>query len=32
MSLYCERDLPGWFAEPLNTVTGLAYLVSAWQA
>jgi len=32
MSLYCERDAPGWFAEPLNTVAGLAYFVSAWQS
>jgi len=32
MSLYCERTEPGWFAEPLNTITGLAYLIAAWQA
>lgn len=32
MSLYCERTEPGWFAEPLNTVTGLAYFIAAWQA
>ncbi|MGM0811792.1 hypothetical protein [Thioalkalivibrio sp.] len=32
MSRYCERTEPGWFAEPLNTVAGLAYLVASWQA
>ncbi|MBS0002937.1 MAG: ceramidase domain-containing protein [Thioalkalivibrio sp.] len=32
MIRYCERTEPGWFAEPLNTVTGLAYLVASWQA
>jgi hypothetical protein len=32
MSAYCERTEPGWFAEPLNTVTGLAYFVASWQA
>lgn len=32
MSLYCERTEPGWFAEPLNTATGLAYFVASWQA
>lgn len=32
VSPYCERTEPGWFAEPLNTITGLAYLVASWQA
>lgn len=32
MSLYCERTEPGWFVEPLNTVTGLAYFIASWQA
>ena len=27
-SPYCERTEPGWFAEPLNTITGLAYLLA----
>ena len=31
VSRYCERDGPGWFAEPLNTASGLAFFVSAWQ-
>ncbi|AGA33545.1 membrane protein, putative [Thioalkalivibrio nitratireducens DSM 14787] len=29
---YCERTAPGWFAEPLNTASGLAYFVAAWQS
>ncbi len=32
MTIYCERGIPGWFAEPLNTVSGLAYFIAAWQA
>ncbi len=32
MISYCERDAPGWFAEPLNTVSGFAYFIAAWQA
>lgn len=32
MRIYCERDMLGWFAEPLNTVSGLAFFISAWQA
>lgn len=32
MRMYCERDTAGWFAEPLNTVSGLAFFISAWQA
>jgi len=32
MIRYCERDAAGWFAEPLNTVSGLAFFLSAWQA
>lgn len=32
MISYCERSEPGWFAEPLNTVTGLAYFIASWQA
>jgi len=32
MRMYCERDTVGWFAEPLNTVSGLAFFISAWQA
>ncbi|AHF00035.1 ceramidase domain-containing protein [Thioalkalivibrio paradoxus] len=32
MTPYCERAAPGWFAEPLNTVSGLAYFVAAWQS
>jgi len=32
MRIYCERDTLGWFAEPLNTVSGLAFFISAWQA
>jgi len=30
--VYCEREGPGWFVEPLNTASGLAFFVSAWQA
>jgi hypothetical protein len=26
---YCERGGPGWFAEPLNAITNLAFLVAA---
>ncbi|MFO8003766.1 ceramidase domain-containing protein [Thioalkalivibrio sp.] len=32
MRMYCERDTAGWFAEPLNTVSGFAFFISAWQA
>jgi len=32
MSPYCERTEPGWFVEPLNTFTGLAYFIASWQA
>ncbi len=32
MRIYCERDTLGWFAEPLNTVSGLAFFISAGQA
>ena len=32
MTLYCERTEPGWFPEPLNTVTGLAYFIASRQA
>ena len=32
MRMYCERDTAVWFAEPLNTVSGLAFFISAWQA
>lgn len=28
---YCERVDPGWFAEPLNTLSALAFLVAAVQ-
>ena len=28
---YCERDGPGWFMEPLNMASGLAFFISAWQ-
>jgi hypothetical protein len=30
--LYCERTVSGWWAEPLNAVTSLAYLAAAWSA
>lgn len=29
---YCEREGPGWFVEPLNLASSLAFFVSAWQA
>nr|WP_296747576.1 ceramidase domain-containing protein [Thioalkalivibrio sp.] len=32
MRIYCERDTLGWFAEPLNAVSGLAFFISAGQA
>lgn len=32
LSLYCERLGPGLLAEPLNTLTNLAFLVAAWLA
>jgi hypothetical protein len=32
VSPYCERTEPGWFAEPLNLVAGLAYFIASWQA
>ena len=30
IDLYCERQGPGLWAEPLNAVTNLAFLVAAW--
>lgn len=32
MMVYCERGGPGWFVEPLNLASSLAFFVSAWQA
>ena len=29
--IYCERDGPGWFMEPLNMASALAFFISAWQ-
>ena len=30
IDLYCERQAPGLGAEPINALTNLAFLVSAW--
>lgn len=31
LSLYCERQGPGLFAEPLNALSNLAFFVAAWK-
>jgi hypothetical protein len=32
MDFYCERGGPGLFAEPLNALTNLSFLIAAWRA
>jgi len=32
MDAYCERLGPGLFAEPLNALTNVSFLLAAWAA